>query len=87
MTATYVWEVFIPGQDLPDEVETDDVRGTGETIQVGRRRWIIENIEVSEGEEPGAGRIYVALASEGGCLAALPAAVGHRGWTLESVAS
>lgn len=44
----YVWDVELPGEDLPRRVTTDYVVSDGEAIAVDGREWLIEHVEIVE---------------------------------------
>lgn len=44
---TYVWEVFVPGEDLPRELRTDYLLAEGDLVDVGGS-WLVESVELSD---------------------------------------
>lgn len=44
----YVWDVQLPGEDLPRRVTTDYLVSDGEAITVDGREWLIEHVEIIE---------------------------------------
>lgn len=44
----YVWDIQLPGQDLPQRITTDYLVSEGETITVNGREWLIEHVEIIE---------------------------------------
>lgn len=44
----YVWDIQLPGEDLPQRVTTDYLVSDGETITVNGRQWLIEHVEIIE---------------------------------------
>ena len=40
------YEVFLPGEDLPELLETDDVVSEGDLVTVGSQAWLAERVEV-----------------------------------------
>lgn len=58
----YLWDVQLPGEDLPHRVETDYVLTDGEEITVDGLPWIVEHVELSEESAPPTGVVMVAPA-------------------------
>ncbi len=46
---SYHWDVFVAGEDLPRELETDYLLAEGDAIDVGGR-WLVESVELDDGE-------------------------------------
>jgi hypothetical protein len=46
--ATYIWNVFTPGADLPQPLETDYLLAQGEEIELGGRTWLVERVEIGD---------------------------------------
>jgi len=44
----YVWDVQLPGEDVPQRVTTDYLVSDGEVITVNGREWLIEQVELVE---------------------------------------
>ena len=56
----YVWDVQLPGEDLPHRVETDYLLTDGEEITLGGLPWIVEHVELSAESAPPTGTVTVA---------------------------
>lgn len=44
----YVWDIQLPGEDLPQRITTDYLVSDGEAITVDGREWLIEQVEIIE---------------------------------------
>ena len=44
----YVWDVQLPGEDVPQRVTTDYLVSDGEVITGNGREWLIEQVELVE---------------------------------------
>jgi len=46
--ADFTWDVFLPGEDLPQRLTTDYLVQEGETLTVQGREWLAESVEIDE---------------------------------------
>jgi len=66
---TYLWQVFVPGEDLPRELRTDYLLTEGDLVDVGGR-WLVQSVEVDDDlqvdddAETMRGLVHVAPAAE-----------------------
>jgi hypothetical protein len=60
----YVWDVQIPGEDLPRRITTDYLVNDGEQITVDGRAWIVERVATAEEIEGAAGVVWVTSPTE-----------------------
>ena len=44
----YVWDVLLPGEDLPRRLATDYLVSEGEEIAVDGRAWIVERVDLTD---------------------------------------
>ena len=47
----FVWDVQVPGEDLPQRLTTDYLLGDGEQISIDGRPWLVERVEVEPSDE------------------------------------
>lgn len=64
VVAEFVWDVFVPGEDLSHRLTTDYLVSEGEQVSLGGRTWIVENVEIDEAIEGANGKIDVVPAAE-----------------------
>jgi hypothetical protein len=46
--AKFVWDVLVPGEDLPHRLSTDYLISEGEEIVVDGREWLVERVDIDE---------------------------------------
>ncbi len=46
--AEFLWDVQLPGEDLPRRLSTDYVLSEGEQITVDGRAWLVERVATDE---------------------------------------
>ena len=46
--AKFVWDVLVPGEDLPHRLSTDYLVSEGEEIVVDGRAWLVERVDIDE---------------------------------------
>ena len=61
--AEFVWDVFLPGEDLPHRLTTDYILQEGEAINVDGREWLADRVEIRD--EAAVSGIVLAVAPEG----------------------
>lgn len=44
---SFTWEVFVPGEDLPRELQTDYLLAEGDLVEIGGR-WLVQSVELDE---------------------------------------
>lgn len=44
----YVWDVLLPGEDLPRRLTTDYLLSEGEEIAIDGREWLVERVDLTE---------------------------------------
>jgi hypothetical protein len=57
--ARFLWDVQLPGEDLPQRLTTDYLLSEGEQISVQGRGWIVERVEIDETIQPATGIVWV----------------------------
>jgi hypothetical protein len=57
--ATYTWDVFTPGADLPQLLETDYLLDEGEEVEIGGRTWLVERVEIADDSDAQVMQAYV----------------------------
>ena len=62
--AEFVWDVFVPGEDLPHRLTTDYIVSDGENVTVDGRRWLVEHVVIDEAIEGATGTIAVVAPEE-----------------------
>ena len=58
----YLWDVQLPGDDLPHRIETNHLVADGEEITIAGLPWIVEHVELSADSAPPTGLVTVAPA-------------------------
>ena len=48
---TFEWDVLVPGEDLPHRLSTDYLVSEGEEITVDGREWLVERVDIIEGDD------------------------------------
>ena len=61
--AEFVWNVFLPGEDLPQRLTTDYILQEGEAINIDGREWLADRVEIRDG--PTLSGIVLAVVPEG----------------------
>jgi hypothetical protein len=62
--ARFLWDVQLPGEDLPQRLTTDYLLSEGEQISVQGRTWLIERVEIDQTIQPATGIVWVMLPQE-----------------------
>jgi hypothetical protein len=60
----YVWNVQLPGEDLPRRITTDYLVSDGDQLTVGGAIWIVERVVTGEDIEDAAGVVWVEAPTE-----------------------
>ena len=58
--ARFRYEVFVPGEDLPELLETDVVITEGDLVTVEGREWLAERVELFGDESELTGAVHAA---------------------------
>lgn len=55
----FMWDVLLPGEDLPRRVTTDYLLSEGEELTLDGRAWLIERVEIDASIEDASGIVAV----------------------------
>jgi hypothetical protein len=51
--AEFIWDVLLPGEDLPRRLTTDYLVSDGEEIEIDGGGWLVERVELTERDDGG----------------------------------
>ena len=63
-TMEYVWDVLLPGEDLPRRLTTDYLVSEGEEIAIDGREWLVERVDLTDGGNAPTGVVAVVPPNE-----------------------
>ena len=55
----YVWDVLLPGEDVPRRLTTDYLVSEGEEIAIDGRQWLVERVDLTDGGNAPTGVVAV----------------------------